>query len=58
MNPHWLMRASRWVRHPPSPGRVKLVLAIVGICVILYGIERIYGWPDWLTPERPGRLLR
>ena len=25
----WLMRAARWVRNPPSAGRVKLVIAIL-----------------------------
>lgn len=49
MNLHWLMRMSQWVRHPPSRGRVKLVLAVGAVCVALWGIELIWGWPAWLT---------
>lgn len=48
----WLIRAKRWARNPPSAGRVKLVLAVVGLCLALYAIERWIGWPDALTAER------
>ncbi|WP_168771033.1 hypothetical protein [Palleronia sediminis] len=58
MNLSWLLRARRWAHNPPSMGRVKFVLAIVAICVLLFAIERVWGWPDWLTPERPGRAPR
>ena len=46
-----LMRMARWARHPPSPGRVKLVFVVIALCVAIYGIEQIWGWPDWLTPN-------
>ncbi|PVA11728.1 hypothetical protein DC366_01870 [Pelagivirga sediminicola] len=49
---HWLLRAARWARHPPSAGRVKFVLAIIAFCVLLYAIEHYFGWPDALTPEK------
>ncbi|TCP63358.1 hypothetical protein EV663_101627 [Rhodovulum bhavnagarense] len=49
MNLHWLIRASRWARNPPSPARVKLVLAIIAICMALFIVEHVLGWPDWLT---------
>ncbi|MDB5660855.1 MAG: hypothetical protein JWS10_3470 [Cypionkella sp.] len=49
MNPIWLMRMARWARHPPSPGRVKLVLGVVVVCLVLFGIEHFWGWPDWLA---------
>lgn len=56
MNPNWLMRMSQWVRNPPSPRRVKLVLAVVAVCFALWGIELIWGWPDALTVNgRAGR---
>lgn len=58
MNPAWLMRARRWAQRPPSPGRVKLVLAVIALCAALFAVEALYGWPDWLTPERPGRVPR
>ncbi len=56
MNPRWLLMAKRWAQNPPSMGRVKLVVAIVGICIALYAIETIWGWPAWLTPDRARRL--
>lgn len=52
MNTTWLMRMARWVRHPPSPQRVKLVLAVVALCFVLYGVELFFGWPDTLSVER------
>ena len=55
----WLVRASRWVRNPPSMGRVKLVLAIIAFSAALFVIERYFGWPEALTLDpRGGRLMR
>jgi hypothetical protein len=51
MNMRWLLRASRWARNPPSEKRVKLVLGVIALCLLLFGVERIFGWPDWLTLE-------
>jgi hypothetical protein len=48
----WLVRAARWARNPPSMDRVILGLVVVAICLVLFGIERIWGWPEWLTPNR------
>lgn len=58
MNIRWLMMAKRWVQNPPSMGRVKFFLAIVAVCLILYGIDTIWGWPEWATPERVQRGSR
>lgn len=52
MTTTWLMRMARWLRHPPSPQRVKLVLGVIGICLVIYGIEVIWGWPDALSVDR------
>ena len=52
----WLIRMARWARHPPSPGRVKLVLGVIAVCLLLYGVEQIWGWPDWLTPNNGGKI--
>lgn len=49
MNSIWLMRMAKWVRNPPSPGRVKLVLGVVAICFAIWGFELIWGWPEALT---------
>jgi hypothetical protein len=48
---HWLLRAKRWVQNPPSEGRVKLVLGVVALCLVLVAIERLAGWPDWMTVD-------
>ncbi len=48
----WLLRASRWVRHPPSAGRVKLVLAVIAVGLLLAGYEHVFGWPEALTVNR------
>jgi len=52
----WLIRMARWARHPPSPGRVKLVFGVIALCLALYGVEQVWGWPDWLTPNQSGRI--
>ena len=46
---------SQWARHPPSWGRVKLVLGVVGLCLAVWGVELIWGWPEWLTVNGRGR---
>jgi hypothetical protein len=50
----WLVRAKGWARHPPSEGRVKLVFAVVAICLVIAGIEYFGFWPDWMTLDRRG----
>ena len=46
------LRMARWGRRPASARRVRLVAAVVVICLILFAIERMFGWPPWLTPNR------
>jgi hypothetical protein len=60
LNLRQMLRMSRWARKPPSASRVKLVFAVVAIALILFGIERFIGWPDWLTLDNAprGRLGR
>jgi len=59
MNLFWFLRAKRWAQNPPSARKIKAVAVIVAACVVLYGIEQIWGWPDWLTTnDTRGRLLR
>ena len=48
----WLLRMAKWARRPPSASRVKLVAAVIVLCLILFAIERLFGWPAWLTPTR------
>ncbi len=56
MNPRHLMRMARWARKPPSEKRVKLVAAIILICVAIFGAEYFGLWPDALTTEKPPRI--
>lgn len=58
MNPIWLLRMARWVRHPPSWRRVVLVLSVIAACLVLFAVERFMGWPDWLTVNGPTRVSR
>ncbi len=51
MNQRWLLRAKRWAQNPPSLARIKFIATILAICILLYGIEQIWGWPAWLTPN-------
>ncbi len=55
MNLRHLLRMSKFARNPPSDKRVKLVFGVILTCVILFGIERLIGWPDWLTLDKPPR---
>lgn len=58
MSPLWLVRMARWVRNPPGPRKVTLVLAVVAICLLIYAVERWIGWPEALTGDRLRAPLR
>jgi hypothetical protein len=58
MNYTWFLRMARWARNPPSPKMVKLVLAVIALCLVLFGVEYFLGWPDWLTLENGARAHR
>jgi len=49
MNPRFFLKMARIARHPPSKNTILLCIAVVGIALVLFGIERLIGWPDWLT---------
>ncbi|WP_395002669.1 hypothetical protein [Cypionkella sp.] len=40
---------AKWVRNPPSPQRVRLVFMVVALCLIVIGVEKLIGWPAWMT---------
>lgn len=48
----WLIRARRWAQHPPSGQQVLVVLGVIGFCLLIVGVEKFVGWPDWLTVNR------
>lgn len=51
MNLIHLLRMARLVRRPPSAAQVKLVLGVIALVAAIALAERIWGFPDWLTPE-------
>lgn len=51
----WLVRMSHWARNPPSEKRVILVLAIILVCLAIFGIEWLGLWPDWATAQKMRR---
>ncbi len=55
MTPRWLLRMSRWARHPPSMNRVVLAGIVLALCLALAGVEHLWGWPDWLRVNGRGR---
>ncbi|PTX55803.1 hypothetical protein C8N43_0449 [Litoreibacter ponti] len=52
MNPRWLIRAALWVRRPPSPARVKLVVGLIVVVITVGLIEHYIGWPSWAQLDR------
>jgi hypothetical protein len=52
MNPRWLLKAKLWAQNPPSPAKIKFMVAIIAICLALFAVEKFFGWPAWLTPNR------
>ncbi|MBY8974860.1 hypothetical protein KHP62_03505 [Rhodobacteraceae bacterium NNCM2] len=52
---HWLLRAARWARNPPSPRTVKFIFALIAILLLLATAESLGLWPDSLTLERQPR---
>ncbi|MBI1172675.1 hypothetical protein GC209_14865 [bacterium] len=49
MGPLWFLRAAEWARHPPSWRKVRFGLMVVALCLLVVGIEHLWGWPAWLT---------
>lgn len=48
MNLVWLLRARRWLAHPPAPGRLALVAVVVALCLALFAAEQLGLWPEGL----------
>lgn len=56
-NMRWLLRATQWVRNPPSAKMVRLVFGIIAVGVIIVMIEKLGYWPEWATMQK-GRGVR
>lgn len=50
------MRGFLWMKRlaerPPSRRRIILVTTVLGLCLVLWGYERLFGWPEALKTER------
>ena len=47
--PRMLVRAKRMAARPPTMRQVLVYGGIIVACLALAGVERLVGWPDWLT---------
>lgn len=56
MNLRWLLMAKRLAQNPPSMGRVKLVAAVIAICVLVVLAEKLGLTPDWMAADRVRRI--
>lgn len=50
-NPRHFLRMARWAHHPPSGRRVFLVLGVIAISLAIWGLEQLFGTPDWMRME-------
>lgn len=55
MTPKFLMRLTRVARSRPTERKFWVMVVIVAIVFAVFGIERLIGWPDWMTIDRPPR---
>ena len=46
-----LLRSKRLAQHPPSMRRVVVYAGVIAASLAVAGIERLWGWPDWLTVD-------
>ncbi|WP_157961533.1 hypothetical protein [Acuticoccus kandeliae] len=50
-----LVRMAIWLRRPPSRRFILVAIVVLVAAALLYSIERLGHWPDWLTADRMGR---
>lgn len=58
MNPLWLLRMARWLRHPPALWQVWVMLAVAALGLGIVGAEHLGLWPDWARVNGPARVFR
>jgi hypothetical protein len=51
MNLLWLMRMRRMASQRRPLWQLKMLLGVIVICIVLVGIEKFVGWPDWLVVQ-------
>lgn len=55
MNYRILLRMAKLAHRPPGWKKVRLVLGIIAVCLVLAGLEYLFGWPAWLTVNSDSR---
>lgn len=60
LNPRHFLRMAKWARNPPSEKRLILIASVIAVCLVVFGVERLFGWPDWLSVDSTpkGRINR
>lgn len=60
LNPRQFLRMAKWARNPPSEKRLILIAIVIAVCLVVFGGERMFGWPDWLSVDSTpkGRINR
>ena len=53
-----LIRLAQWLRQPPSRQTLWIMGIAVAASLLIFGVERLFGWPDWLTVDRGPRVVR
>jgi uncharacterized membrane protein YhhN len=53
-----LLRLAQWLRHPPPRRTLWIIAAVLAVSLLLAGLERGLGWPEWLTVDRAPRVVR
>ncbi|MFV0513882.1 MAG: hypothetical protein ACK5MY_09680 [Jhaorihella sp.] len=51
----WFLKMARWAHRPPSARQLRIVLAVIAACLVVFGAEWLGLWPDWATAERMPR---
>jgi len=52
-----LIRASIWIRRPPSRERLYAIIAVALLVAVVFGLEAAGLWPEWATREPPPRSI-
>lgn len=40
---------AQWAHRPPPLWRVILWAVVIGLCLLVFGIEKAGYWPEWMT---------
>lgn len=57
-NLNWLLRAVKWTRKPPSPARIRRLVAVLLVAFVIFMLEWLGLWPDWAQMDTGGMRPR